>query len=455
MATYTPNYNLSKPEGADDFADFRETYNDNMDIIDANLGGGGGGGGTSVKYTADVLYDQNTNNVTINLSHPITDYDQIFLIGYAPADGTDYRKSAVYDVSFVESFIGTTTKFGVTGDAWYCWYTFDDASTMTRTGNFTIWLRTVIGVKYGDTRGSVYSSEVLATGGGNVPTVSLTYPITDYDQIILVGRSTADSTEYRMCTLYDKAFIEQYVGTATRFGVTSDAWYTWYTFSDASTLNQYNTNNLWVETVIGIKYSNSAYHADTLLADSPNTSPLVLAQSITDYKQILLIGRSQSGGEYRITTLYDSEYIQQLVGTSIKVGVTGDAWGTWYMFATANMMNRFNSIGMWIFSVIGIRFGDKEGEKWVSSASMEIPNSKNVNATFNCPSNGFLHIEMSLNASGGHWRFNSSSGRKYWLQGSASEYISADFPVYKGEILTVNAVSNLEVASVAKFIALA
>lgn len=44
MATYTPNYNLSKPEAGDQFGDFRQSYNDNMDIIDQNLGGGGGGG---------------------------------------------------------------------------------------------------------------------------------------------------------------------------------------------------------------------------------------------------------------------------------------------------------------------------------------------------------------------------------------------------------------------------
>ena len=48
MATYTPNYHLEKPEATDNFGDFRQSYNDNMDIIDQNLGGGGGGGHTIV-----------------------------------------------------------------------------------------------------------------------------------------------------------------------------------------------------------------------------------------------------------------------------------------------------------------------------------------------------------------------------------------------------------------------
>lgn len=48
MATYTPNYNLSKPEETDDFDAFRASYGDNMDKIDQNMGGGGGGGGHTI-----------------------------------------------------------------------------------------------------------------------------------------------------------------------------------------------------------------------------------------------------------------------------------------------------------------------------------------------------------------------------------------------------------------------
>ena len=48
MATYTSNYNLEKPEASDPFGDFRQSYNDNLDIIDQNLGGGGGGGGHTI-----------------------------------------------------------------------------------------------------------------------------------------------------------------------------------------------------------------------------------------------------------------------------------------------------------------------------------------------------------------------------------------------------------------------
>lgn len=55
MATLTPNYNLSKPESNDKLSDFMSTYNDNMDIIDQNLGGGGGGSSTLAGLTDVVL----------------------------------------------------------------------------------------------------------------------------------------------------------------------------------------------------------------------------------------------------------------------------------------------------------------------------------------------------------------------------------------------------------------
>ena len=55
MATYTTNYNLKKPDSSDPFGDFRGDYNDNLDIIDANLGGGGGGGHTIVDADGNSL----------------------------------------------------------------------------------------------------------------------------------------------------------------------------------------------------------------------------------------------------------------------------------------------------------------------------------------------------------------------------------------------------------------
>ena len=55
MATYTPNYNLYKPNSTDDYRDFRTGFNNNMDIIDSNMSGGGGGGHTIVDESGTSL----------------------------------------------------------------------------------------------------------------------------------------------------------------------------------------------------------------------------------------------------------------------------------------------------------------------------------------------------------------------------------------------------------------
>lgn len=63
MATYTSNYNLEKPDASDPFGDFRESYNDNLDIIDANLGGGGG---DTVSYTQTLATGTKVGEISIN-----------------------------------------------------------------------------------------------------------------------------------------------------------------------------------------------------------------------------------------------------------------------------------------------------------------------------------------------------------------------------------------------------
>lgn len=68
MATYTTNYNLEKPDASDPFGDFRESYNDNLDIIDANLGGGGGS--SSLAGLSDV-------NLTTPTDGQVLTYDGI------------------------------------------------------------------------------------------------------------------------------------------------------------------------------------------------------------------------------------------------------------------------------------------------------------------------------------------------------------------------------------------
>jgi len=97
MATHTTNYNLSKPEASDTFSAFRQSYNDNMDIIDQNLGGGGGGGG-------DVV-DVEVNGVSV--LNPVTKVAEV-TVPTATSDLTN-DSDFVSDASYVHTDNNFTT----------------------------------------------------------------------------------------------------------------------------------------------------------------------------------------------------------------------------------------------------------------------------------------------------------------------------------------------------------
>ena len=94
MATYTTNYGLEKPDASDAFRDFRTSYNSNMDVIDANLGGGGGG--ADVVHLTQVQYDALP-------SSKLTD-DKLYLITDAGGGG---GASYVVEYSTTEKEVGT------------------------------------------------------------------------------------------------------------------------------------------------------------------------------------------------------------------------------------------------------------------------------------------------------------------------------------------------------------
>ena len=100
MATLTPNYNLSKPDATDNFSAFRQSYNDNMDIIDANLGGGGGGGSahTIVNESGTALADEPNLQFTDGLT--------------ATDDSGNSKTKVGVDTTFTESATRTNIASG-------------------------------------------------------------------------------------------------------------------------------------------------------------------------------------------------------------------------------------------------------------------------------------------------------------------------------------------------------
>lgn len=113
MAQYTPNFNLYEPDSTDDFADFRTEFNNNMNIIDQNLGGGGGSGGhtiidengqsmtqrTGLEFTGNVqVTDDSVNDKTIIdiLGGGSGDVMDVEVNGVSVVDGNKVAKITSY-----------------------------------------------------------------------------------------------------------------------------------------------------------------------------------------------------------------------------------------------------------------------------------------------------------------------------------------------------------------------
>lgn len=114
MATYTPNFNLSKPDLSDPFGDFRQSYNDNMDTIDLNLGGGGGSstlGGlddVDIQTPTDgqaLVYDANTQE-WINAYISGGGGGGSISYGYAPPQNPSTDGSLYYLLNAIDKKLG-------------------------------------------------------------------------------------------------------------------------------------------------------------------------------------------------------------------------------------------------------------------------------------------------------------------------------------------------------------
>ena len=196
----------------------------------------------------------------------------------------------------------------------------------------------------GSGSGSGYKVDVLATGLGDLATVDLAHPITDYDQIMLIGRSQADSADSRLTSVYDVAYITPLIGTSTRFGVTSNDWFLWYSFSDASTMQKSANSWIWLETVIGIKYQGGGSSGGSSVIANPTETPTEHLNSVEIDGVVYDIpdggggdGNSQIINLSSFTKIYDSTIPFGNYGTKIEENLN----------LTSEVMMAFNMNAGW------------------------------------------------------------------------------------------------------------
>lgn len=183
MATYTPNYNLGKPDATDRYDLFRQLFNDNMDIID-NISGGGGGSG----YKSEVLFSNSGSSIpsTITLSKSITNYDAIVFSGYRQQYPT-YWASSIY----LSDEMTNGRVIALTDDTMYAWYTVTDDTTLTSAGA-NIVIDKIYGLKFGG-GGSGGIADVEVNGESVVDPDTKIASITSYFAVV----------NGELCQIYD------------------------------------------------------------------------------------------------------------------------------------------------------------------------------------------------------------------------------------------------------------
>ena len=83
--------------------------------------------------------------------------------------------------------------------------------------------------------------------------------------------------------------------------------------------------------------------------------------------------------------------------------------------------------------------------QWVDDTHIDISSILLAEGnTYTVPQNGFLHLELYASTDDSAWRITSSNGLRYWIhENKKAALVSADFPIHKGEVLTVTLTYNL------------
>lgn len=174
MATKTTNYELWKPDGTDEFDDFREEFNENMDTIDAHLGGGGGS--SSLAGLSDVNLSSPSNNQVLKYNSTSQKWENQNESGGGGGDSVSWTqiqqsgtKIAEIDINGTSQNVYAPNGGGTSGDT-YVDGVFTDANNMIWSQQINSGSQTYTSYDYVATEDCLF---VGSTGKFNNDTVSI------------------------------------------------------------------------------------------------------------------------------------------------------------------------------------------------------------------------------------------------------------------------------------------
>lgn len=345
MAQSTPNYGLSMPDATDDFLNFRESYNDNMVIIDDNLGGGGSGSLDAVETTS-IAYAQ----------LPQADKDNPTKIYFLNDTQSSEVETPVDFSSFVNSTESSTTISVVNDELVYTW---NGGSSIRQNSYYpTAIPASVKKIKYKLTTGasSYYNNRSADARWQICIGVKASY-------------STADiyptDSNWLVNAIYNTVndVIE---GELDLSNITSDCYLMicakgWnLTWNEISTVEDSEPTG---ETKI--KYKDITYGdgngggsggltKDVIYQNSGSSIPstITLDHGISEYDMIVLSGyRSQYPTYWASKTYLSDECV-----TNRNIGLTDDAMYGWYTVTNDTTLTLIGSANMVIDKIYGLKY---------------------------------------------------------------------------------------------------
>jgi hypothetical protein len=110
---------------------------------------------------------------------------------------------------------------------------------------------------------SKYTETTLFSGGTASDTeYDLIDSISNYDVIHVITTYTESYNNYYAVNTFSANELFAHVGTADRFGITTDSWYTYFSVETATKFIKRDTRYLYISKIIGIKIGGAVSNAN-------------------------------------------------------------------------------------------------------------------------------------------------------------------------------------------------
>ena len=255
------------------------------------------------------LYDGNiTSTGNITLLDSIENYDFILLeIAYLSGEGNPICGSTMANVPYIQANYNNSTSIWIDGG------NNDRSAKVAFTSGTSMSVKkasqddAIIGV-YGlklevninEGRSSSYNETTLWSGTDSA-TMQLSEPFENYDAVMIIAKTTYNSTEYTMSAIWTTSYLLSHINDGMKFGLTGDSWYVYFSITDDTTFAKQENYYLYISEIKGIKFgggtnsNGGSLYSEALLYDSgspitgaPFNQDVPLLKNLTKYDAVLI-----------------------------------------------------------------------------------------------------------------------------------------------------------------------